>query len=203
MTLFEGFVFHGYRSFPSDRRAVLFPLRRMNLIAGQNNTGKSNILRVIADTYSDTAASPSAWDRPLGDAEHSFARMDLHRINDIITWSGQAGRQRADVQMELIRSFLRLPGIADPNFGPDVVLFGVAAHGVIDDEALKRKAREAGPSQVAQDLSRILTGTTGGDTGDDAYRVLRWITETRPPAPIAFTVGGVRTSPIKATRLPI
>jgi hypothetical protein len=193
VTLIKGFVFHGYRSFPSDRQAELFPLRRMNLIAGQNNTGKSNILRVIADTYSEIATSPSAWDRPLGDGEHSFGRMDLHHIDDIITWPGQAGRQRSDDQMELIRRFLRLPGIADPKFGTDVVLFGVAENGRIDDEALKRKAQEAGPSQVAEDLSRILTGSTGGGTGADAYRVLRWITETRPPAPIAFTVGGVRT----------
>lgn len=191
MTLIKGFVFHGYRSFPSDRLAVLFPLRRMNLIAGQNNTGKSNILRVIADTYSDTTTPPSAWDRPLGDAEHSFGRMDLHHIDDIITW--QAGRQRAESQMELIRSFLRLPGIADPDFGTDVVLFGVAKNGGIDDEALQRKAREAGQSQVAQDLSRILMGTTGGNPGDDAYRVLQWIVKERPAAPTAFTVGGVRT----------
>ena len=49
MTPLKGFAFHGYRSFPTKLPAVLMPLGKMNLIAGQNNTGKSNTLRVIAD----------------------------------------------------------------------------------------------------------------------------------------------------------
>ena len=77
--LINGFTFRGYRSFPSDQPAVLYPLRRVNLIAGQNNTGKSNVLRVIADTFSDEKRPASKWDRPLGDAEHTFARAEIWR----------------------------------------------------------------------------------------------------------------------------
>jgi hypothetical protein len=37
----DGFSFRGYRSFPSERVAELYPLSKINLIAGQNNAGKS------------------------------------------------------------------------------------------------------------------------------------------------------------------
>ena len=200
VTLLKGFSFRGYRSFPSNQPAFLFPLRRMNLIAGQNNTGKSNILRVIADTYSDVASPPSAWDRPLGDAEHTFGRLALHDLDEVVTW-GAIGQQQAD-QLEQIRSFLRLPGIAFPNLGTDVVGFAVSGRGTTDDEALRQTAQGMGDSELARTLSMSLTGSGGGGSGEDAFRVLRWITNSRPPAPTAVTVGGVRTISVDSTETP-
>jgi predicted ATPase len=190
IVLINGFIFRGYRSFSSDQPAVLFPLGRVNLIAGQNNTGKSNILRVIADTFTDEARPVSKWDRPLGDAEHTFARQELHNIADVLTW-GEVKRQSPE-RLEEIRTFLRLPGIASP-VGTDVVSFGVSGQRDIDGEALRQMAREAGGGHLAGALSGGLTGETGGNPGDDAYRVLQWIVRQRPLAPSAFTVGGVRT----------
>lgn len=189
--LIQGFIFSGYRSFASGQSAVLFPLRRVNLIAGQNNAGKSNILRVIADTYSDVAGPASAWDRPLGDAEHSFARVELYHVDDVLTW-GEVAKLASD-RMEQVRRLLLLPGIAFPDLGADVVGFGVSGRGVIDDTALKQMARTADGDHLARELSMELTRSNGGGAGDDAYRVLRWILNSRPPSPAAFTVGGVRT----------
>lgn len=191
VTLINGFIFRGYRSFPSDRPAVLFPLRRMNLIAGQNNTGKSNILRMIADTYSAEVSPPSTWDRPIGDAEHTFGRLELHHIDDVVTW-GKVGQQSAG-RLEQIRSFLSLPGIVFPDLGNGVVGFGVQGNGEIDVEALKRMALEVGDSHIAHALSMELSSSGGGGTGEDAHRVLSWILQSRPFSPSAFTVSGVRT----------
>ena len=188
--LINGFVFRGYRSFSSDQPAVLFPLRRVNLIAGQNNTGKSNILRVIADTFTDKNRPVSKWDRPLGDAEHTFERVELHELDDVLTW-GEMKRQSPQ-RLEEIRTFLRLPGISSP-LGTDVVGFGVSRQGEIDGGSLQQMAREAGAGQLARALSSVLTSTYGGSAGDDAHRVLQWIARQRPLAPSAFTVGGVRT----------
>lgn len=123
VTLLKGFTLRGYRSFPSDQPAVLFPLRKVNLIAGQNNAGKSNILRVIADTYGNESTALSTWDRPLSDAEHTFSRFELHHIEDVLTW-GDVGLLSAERQ-EQIRSFLRLPGIAFPEPGSEVIRVGV------------------------------------------------------------------------------
>lgn len=200
IVLINGFIFRGYRSFSSSQPAVLFPLRRVNLIAGQNNAGKSNILRVIGDTYSDGASPASTWDRPLGDAEHSFDRVELHHLDDVLTW-GKVAKLASD-RMDQVRSFLRLPGIAFPDVGADVVGFGVSGNGTIDGEALAQMARTADGGQLARELSMQLTSSGGGGAGDDAHRVLQWILNSRPPVPTAFTVGGVRTISVDSGAAP-
>ncbi|WP_017199567.1 AAA family ATPase [Arthrobacter sp. M2012083] len=188
--LINGFTFRGYRSFPSDQPAVLYPLRRVNLIAGQNNTGKSNVLRVIADTFSDDRRAFSRWDRPLGDAEHTFARTEIYKIAEVLTW-GDMERQAAST-LEYLERFLRLPGIVFQE-DTDGVSFGVSGQGSIDHDALRQMAREAEDAHLAQTLSATLTGKRGGNPGEDAYRVLDWIVKQRPLPPSSFTVNGVRT----------
>lgn len=43
MMKMSGFGLSGYRSFMPDDLQLLSPLNRVNLLAGQNNTGKSNV----------------------------------------------------------------------------------------------------------------------------------------------------------------
>lgn len=186
--LINGFTFRGYRSFTSENEAVLFPLRRVNLIAGQNNSGKSNILRVIADTYGKEASAPSQWDRPLGDAEHNFSRIELHKIDDVLSWDKIAVQGR-DVVHQL-GEFLRHPAIAFPGIN-DVVGFAVTARGAIRPDTTRDAIPNTG--KVGEDLSRHLTSTRGGGPGADEQRVLNWIAKARPPVPTAYTISGVRT----------
>lgn len=70
----EGFGIGGYRSFGNDVQ-YLAPLSKVNLLAGQNNTGKSNVLRFLHDLY-----------RPLVGGAHSGSAhrlatspLDAHR----------------------------------------------------------------------------------------------------------------------------
>ncbi len=51
----KGFAFAGFRSFGSTPLTELAPLAKVNLIAGQNNVGKSNVLRVIQNTFGDSS----------------------------------------------------------------------------------------------------------------------------------------------------
>jgi AAA15 family ATPase/GTPase len=44
---FLGFVFSGYRSI-GDELVVIAPLKKINLIIGKNNSGKSNIINFLA-----------------------------------------------------------------------------------------------------------------------------------------------------------
>lgn len=189
MTLVHGFVFSGYRSFPSDRRAVLFPLRKINLIAGQNNTGKSNILRVIADTYGAEAGPSSVWDRPLTDSEHAFVRLEVHRIEDVVTWMENGERQSSTA--EKLRNFLRLPGIAS-DLAEDVVEFGITGQNRVDSDALQIMARAAGESRIAHELSVSLTGSSGHGNGYESAQVLGRLFRSQPLSPTAVTIGGVR-----------
>lgn len=67
--MLKGVAIRGYRSFPSSQFAVLHPLSKVNLIAGRNNSGKSNILRAIHQLIGGQGdATP--FDRPHQDAEH-------------------------------------------------------------------------------------------------------------------------------------
>lgn len=50
---FRGFGFSGYRSIGSEL-AKIAPLRKINLIIGQNNSGKSNIITYLKDHFSNT-----------------------------------------------------------------------------------------------------------------------------------------------------
>lgn len=188
--LINGFTFRGYRSFPSDKVVHLYPLKRVNLIAGQNNTGKSNVLRVISDTFSNERAPASKWDRPLGDAEHAYVRSEIHKNSDVFTWSGIVNLS-PEVR-ESVKQFLLLPGIAFPGLA-DAVALSISKQGATDHEVLREMGRNLGNHHLAHALSRHLTGTTGGHAGDDAYRVLDWIVKQRPSPPSSYTVGGVRT----------
>lgn len=188
--LITGFAFRGYRSFPSNTTAVLFPLRKLNLIAGQNNTGKSNILRILADAYGEGERSATPWDRPLGDAEHDFARTELHQVDAVLGWEGIAD---LPAWHDYFRSFLQLPGIALEGYGSGVVNLGVSPSAKVDRDYLRKLADKVGRNDLARTLSREFKNEAGGQPGDDAFRVLCWIADKRPYSPSAHTVGGVRS----------
>lgn len=59
-----------------------------------------------------------------------------------------------------------------------------------------------GDSTLARTLSEALTGTTGGNFGEDANRVLNWLNSSRPPIPTSFTVGGVRAISDESSNAP-
>jgi len=48
--LLKGFGFSGYRSF-GDNLVKIFPLKKINMIIGQNNVGKSNIINFLSSQY--------------------------------------------------------------------------------------------------------------------------------------------------------
>ncbi|MCK2024359.1 AAA family ATPase [Microbacterium sp. kSW2-24] len=187
MTLIEGFRFRGYRSFPSDDLATLAPLNKINLIAGQNNAGKSNVLRVVMNAYSRENQPSSTWDRPLLDADHEFRRSQLYRVAEVMTWPGLA--QLDQYVRDRLRDFLHAPLLG----GSDGQLWlPIASGGNVDDTALRDVSLRVGDSPVASDLSMTLTHTGGGGQGEDAYRILQHVAAAKPVPPEAFLIGGVR-----------
>jgi hypothetical protein len=47
--ILSGFTFSGYRSFGSENKAVIAPLQKINFLIGANNSGKSNVMRLICE----------------------------------------------------------------------------------------------------------------------------------------------------------
>ncbi|MCC9198257.1 AAA family ATPase [Arthrobacter sp. zg-Y820] len=201
MTIINGFSFQGYRSFSSSRPATLMPLGKMNLIVGKNNTGKSNILRVIADTYTNSSVAGSVWDRPLGESENDFRTREFCALADILAWpdvSNLPERHRG-----LLEAFICDPGFASqtPEKG---VWFGITKGRqfyTLNDPW--NTLSEIQNIHVAGGLSGALSGRSGGSLEQDVSRVLGWILNAKPTAlTTAYTVEGVRTISADSTQAP-
>lgn len=188
VTHIEGFRFRGFRSFPSDEVGELSPLTKVNLIAGQNNAGKSNVLRVVLNTYSRQSETPSVWDRPLRDTNHEFRRSQSHRVADILQWPDIAQLQKH--VLVRLRDFLHTPMLG----GSEGTLWlPVVSGATVDEPALQEIALRVGDNALGSDLSMTLTNTGGGGPGQDVLRVLRWVARACPSAPEGFLIGGVRS----------
>lgn len=106
---FEGIAFRNYRSYRGPDFTVL-PLDKVNLIAGQNNSGKSNALRVVMNVFGGGPTSSSS-NRAVGDEEEG--RDDYLLLVDIDRL-GLIGEQAAlmpylKTLAEEIRAALSLP----------------------------------------------------------------------------------------------
>ena len=85
--LLKGFGFSGYRSF-GNKLAKIAPLRKVNLIIGQNNVGKSNIINFLSKQYSFFHSKAKGQthhgqqqDIPFTDIDrHISTEQVLHRI---------------------------------------------------------------------------------------------------------------------------
>lgn len=62
--MLNGFAVCGYRSFGATPQ-MIYPLERINLIAGRNNVGKSNILNLLR-MYEEFSKNPEAFKAPTG-----------------------------------------------------------------------------------------------------------------------------------------
>lgn len=189
--MIQGFAFKGYRSFSSSKFAVLAPLQKINLVVGQNNVGKSNILRVVAETFSKrNDDADSTWDRPQHDTEHKPERLVGYAVDDVVQWSTDALGSRTAPQM--LEEFVRNPDLTPPGFPQGMVWSEATRKSSGGNDHLGAIGARVGSGHYARELSSQLTGTTGGSHGDDARRVFQWVWNQTPNLPNAVEVGGVR-----------
>ncbi|MFT2753407.1 AAA family ATPase [Clavibacter sp. Sh2088] len=190
MTGIKGFAFYGYRSFASSEPAVLANLGKINLIAGQNNTGKSNILRAILATYAENPEAPSHLDRPLGDAEHTYRRLEYLDRATFTSWTQRMGL--SDYHKQAMDDIINRAS-RQTAWGGDGVWIAIGDKAAIDSRALQQMSVRLGDSNHARELSMTLTHTGGGSPGDDVNRVLTRTLAYRPAPPKAYLVSGVRS----------
>lgn len=74
MAQLSGFGLSNYRSFPGQLQ-IVSSLKKVNLFAGQNNSGKSNILRFVHEFVRQNPSQPTQLDRPSGST--SDAKLTL------------------------------------------------------------------------------------------------------------------------------
>jgi AAA15 family ATPase/GTPase len=81
--LLKGFGFSGYRSFGDDL-VKISPLKKINMIIGQNNVGKSNIINFLSSQYT-YFVDKAKCQRNFNPAEETpFKHID-HHLSDIKT----------------------------------------------------------------------------------------------------------------------
>lgn len=185
-----GFQFQGYRSFSSDKPAVLYPLSKINLIAGQNNVGKSNILRVISAVYSNNAIKFGDLDRPRSDTENTFRAQVLIPTQLLISESTTSRLSRSVT--DKVKTFLDGDQTAVRIATFKALWLPVGDSGKLvtpSNEDLRRRFKD---DELSNELSLALTNGASGDAANNASSVLRQLLRDVPEATRAFTVEGSR-----------
>lgn len=190
MTDLWGLQFQGYRSFSSDKPAVLYPLSKINLIAGQNNVGKSNILRVISAVYSNTAMSFGDLDRPRNDTENTFRVQELIPTQHLI--SGPTKSLLGSSVIAKVRTFLEGDQAAVDIATIKALWIPVGDSGKLVTPSNEDLRRRFNNDQLSNELSLALTNGASGDAANNASSVFRQLLRDLPEASRAFTVEGSR-----------
>jgi hypothetical protein len=114
-----GFGFTGYRSFWSERTQIVGPLSKTHLLVGQNNSGKSNALRV-AETFIPKFASrkkaegPTGYDRPRINGTAQQFRLalafDLQSDRYVTAAFGRSAHELQDHEVQSVETIVSLFG---------------------------------------------------------------------------------------------
>lgn len=186
-----GFKFQGYRSFSSDKPAVLYPLSKINLIAGQNNTGKSNILRVVAATYSSKKRTFGALDRPQRESEHRFETLVFRSIDDLLDLPNPKAAP-AEFKGQL-REFLLDGGLAPGLQSREGIWIPVGDGGAISGESIDFLATRVQNARLSQEIIGKVSSTSSTAKGFNEALIFGWIFKDSPLPCQAFTVESGRS----------
>lgn len=186
----RGFAFAGFRSFGSTSLAELAPLAKVNLIAGQNNVGKSNVLRVIQKTFGDSS-DDERWDAPIGEVGGRPVHLELRSISEILA-AEEARSHLNTVRQEILRAVLEHELFALPSRHADWAWLPIGAHGAIDLEVIKSMSSTIHTVPDFSDLNRHYFSSSTTARGVDMANVLTQIFSELEPAPTAYSVSGLR-----------
>ncbi len=170
----DGFGVAGYRSLRTPMQLV-GPLKKVNLIAGQNNAGKSNVLRFVA-LYLDQGRSmkrPDGLDapRPADGTPFQFAlarRLTDDEVGDLASTGRGRGHDVSGALIQLFRFMRDEDGLTWFLYAKGD---GHNAQVGLDSAWLAQVQRQCGISLGP--ASSALTSTAGGREGDDLGRILK------------------------------
>lgn len=188
----KGFQFQGYRSFPSDKPTVLYPLRKINLLAGQNNTGKSNILRVVAATYSDKQREFADLDRPQSSSMDYFSTSEFRLIDELLG-GNNAKKKNRYVYEKMMEILVNEKQKVTEEEEPRGIWREVGDHGKITGSGLEVLSATINNSDLSDGLYEVLSRNTRDVKAHDVDSILESLFEDAPPPKQAFTVESVRS----------
>jgi predicted ATPase len=195
MALIGGVAVRGFRSFPSSRLAIVFPLSKINLVVGQNNTGKSNVLRAVHNALTRTQAETSLFDRPTADAEYLPLTLFPY-VLDELAQSPVLGRADRDQ----LRRFLGRPEFS---LGIDGhVWVERSSNGLFSDQYLDALGPAVQQFAEANNLVRELSNGWSSDTASNVRDVLRAVSQAMPPLPPSVYIESNRAISVDSAEEP-
>jgi hypothetical protein len=180
-SLLGGLGIQGYRSFLGDSVQRIGPLSKINLLAGPNNSGKSNILRAAERLLGSIAErrdlSLQAYDLPYGQPSAPVLISVAHAISaDELGERVRLGQRDATALMSLMRASemwdeeTSLLWMEFQSPEPNQATWTVSDRTVLELTSAARG--QSGGRQRLADFSAMLTQQSGGQEDDDARRVL-------------------------------
>jgi hypothetical protein len=178
-----GLRLQGYRSFGPQEPQRIAPLSKVHLLAGPNNSGKSNVLRVVQRALPSLAGSSqlelAPEDRPSG---HLDAQLRIG-IGRTLTRDEVAEMTGLTDGADLLLRLLAHAGDWDHEQELLWLDFDHQSHGEPwqpssrQVEAVTAAADTEGVRPQLGQLSTALTGQSGGNVLEDAARVLTRVTQ--------------------------
>jgi hypothetical protein len=194
--LLDGIGVAGFRSFGHDEIQYLGPLSKVNLIAGQNNAGKSNLLRVVHDTLSRMGRGRTRVPSPLDPPAGKLAADRAQRI--ALSTSAEILQSRLSGPSNQIVDFFT-SALSIPDQGAkDAIWFRYVVESEtkmrLDDEWLTEvdNQADAGVRHALQQESARIAGMSGGGRGADLKRVLDAIGPAKAGLPGVETIPAFR-----------
>ncbi|BCI52898.1 hypothetical protein NIIDNTM18_21760 [Mycolicibacterium litorale] len=180
MEMLTGFGIRGFRSFHGQTQYVS-PLSDINLIAGQNNSGKSNVLRVVKELADLRRAEPQGLDAPRTPNPPPFElAIRLGRRDDVLADMCEKHRVTSSDIIEAARRALAAPAVDIFRDGGVWLLYTVAGsmggQGQLNHyQQADQLARDADGALFANRYIQQRMSTWSSDSRENASEFLRQV----------------------------
>lgn len=199
MEQLQGIGIEGYRSFSHGVPQYLAPMAKINLVAGQNNAGKSNLLRAIAGSLPGERHESQAHplDAPVGSGvDGGPARVSIAVPTGTVTeaFRGRAGRSFDERDLAAMTG--RLQELLGVSGFEELIWFRYVFKnpGIeFDTEWLleRDRAQTSSHRHDFRNLSSAISNSSGGASHADLERVLKAI-DPAIALPPAATISAFR-----------
>lgn len=202
--MLQGFAFTGYRSFGTEALQVVGPMSKVHLLAGPNNSGKSNVLRVAELALPSVGIGGSLvlddLDVPVnphGPAAQTLSVALPFLVTDKLRELVE--QQLGPNQRGQLESLWDLPALllegAESSFRWIRFQLEGDRWNLAKEQVEALTAQDPSGGGFLRDLSMAVASQSGGERGEDARRVLARLGELaqiRERIPPVSTIGAFR-----------
>jgi predicted ATP-dependent endonuclease of OLD family len=187
----NGFGISNFRSFGDDLQFV-GPLKKINVIIGENNCGKSNISRFVRKIIQSPSVEISPDDFPQGSRSRPKSIVHLTELDDIF-WNDFLGQKNDAQTRDLAEVFFRGLRTAAHNLKNYIWVECPIAGSVMTFEDIWISSEDLPSKQAANRLWLAQNpGSSGGSIGHWGPAVLNRLQRAAIKSPKVYLISAVR-----------